>query len=1055
MAPVRPSSIAIIGASCKFPGGVYDLNSYWRALIDKNSPCITPVPLSRWDNEVLYAEKNLAAGQMDVSKAGWIDNVDKFDNEFFGLSDEEAAYIRPAERLSLEQVWHALEDAGISASSLKGKRVAVIFASSGEDGYERIALVNRGIDAMDKVESHPHLAIAERIQSFLQVRGIATNVQTACSSTHVALHEAVDALELDKADLVIAGGATLHLWPGHFSFLSKGNMSSKQGRCAAFSADADGYAPSEGISFVVLKRMQDVKHDRVRGIIRASTIVHCGRSASLSAPSQEAQQRLFEINLQRAGLHPRDISHMEAHGTGTPAGDPVEIAAINNVYRGSHSNEDKLIVTSGKTMIGHTEEVSGLAGILKVLLSFEHGQIPPHLHFDRPRKDLDLSVIPMTIPANAIPYPGENKLAAVNSFGFAGTLAQIIVQEPPRRSHPADGTDIPSLLVMSARSPQALENIRKNYMDYLSADVDFANFCYTSQVGRVHQRFRHAVVASNATSAIKELAKIKPYSTASSVTFMFPGQGSQRVNMGRELYEHFTSFRETMDQCANAFERTMKFSLLDIMYPSMSKSNRESPSMSKSNRESPYSISDTVISQPALFSYSVAMARLFLSLGVSPNAVIGHSVGEIAAACISGALTIDAAMAFLCHRGRIMQPPESGRPAGMAAVIALEQDVRRALVYSGVKSVEIAAFNGDKNTVVSGYIDELEALGRYFAEKGTKFIKLSVKQAFHSPVIEPCLRDLREYVTAHEAEFGCPTVPFISTLTGMPITRKLDSNYWVSHARNPVRFLQASKELKGVCIDMGPDGVLASLVKDCSDIIPISCGNKNAKSDIAVMLSAIGATFATGINVNFAALPVSESARIVDIPLYPFEQRRFWLDGDDAIKQRLYEHVGQPESPQVEVPSFAGTYQLLAMNMLKITDPDDAEPIARLAGDNPQGLLTYTDQGFMSVYMSPQRPEVFKSLEYPTNPAMQIDEGDVGKWAKLGVATIAYCGRYEVDIPKSMVKHHVEISHLPAWANTIQERNFKFSDGGKVLTLTSETPAAGIKVNLVWKRRTP
>ena len=668
----RVEPIAIVGMGCRFPRGANDVESFWRLLRD-GIDGVTEVPPDRWNVADIYDPDPEAVGKTYSKWGGFLDQVDKFDAPFFGISPREAASIDPQHRILLEVAWEALENAGIAPPSLAGSRTAFYLGISTHD-YANEYSERVGLDAGDAYAAAgvSHAIAAGRAAYFLGLHGPNASIDTACSSSSMAIHLAVQSLRGREANVALAAGVNLTLTPTGSILTSRARMMAFDGRCKTFDAAADGYVRAEGCGVLVLKRVSDARRDgdRILAVIRGTAANQDGRSSGLTAPNGVAQEAVIREALANAGLAPDDIDVVEAHGTGTSLGDPIEINALQKVF-GQRVATRPLQVSSVKTNIGHAEGAAGIAGVIKTVLALQHKQIPPHLHLRTPNPLIPWSALRISVPVELSPWvarEGQPRRAGVSSFGFSGTNTHIVLEEAPAEAAVTESSQAtPQLLVLSAQTATALRDHAVRLRDYLRGPgaAPLRAVAFTAGIGRAHFVERMALVARDAATAAERLdtvlASVEPTATPGvsrgrspsgsppEIAFLFTGQGAQRFGMARELYETQRVFRDALDACAAAIDPIVGRSLVDVMFR---------------DEDARALLDDTSFTQPALFAVEVALAHLWRSWGVEPAMMLGHSVGEYVAAYIAGVFSLEDGARLVAHRGRLARRPAAGRRDG-------------------------------------------------------------------------------------------------------------------------------------------------------------------------------------------------------------------------------------------------------------------------------------------------------------------------------------------------------------------------------------------------------
>ncbi len=910
-APAQPAAvvttpadepIAIVAVACRFPGA-RDPEAFWEELANAVD-AIREIPDDRFDVDEYYDPDPEAPGKIYTRYGGYLEGVDGFDPEFFGISPREAVWMDPQQRLMLEIVWEALERAGYSPASLRGSKSGV-FVGVAANEYSQLLNAN----SVETIEAHfitgnALNVIAGRVAFALGLEGPAMAVDTACSASLVAVHQACQALHSGDCDMALAGGVNVLVSPASIVATSRARMLAADGRCKTFDAAANGYARSEGCGVLVLKRLSDAERDgdRICAVIRGTAVNQDGASSGLTVPNGGAQQRLIATTLARAGLAGGDVDYLEAHGTGTSLGDPIEVQAAAAVYGVGRDADRPLLMGSVKSNIGHLESAAGIAGLIKVVLSLQHEQLPQNLHFETPSPNIPWDSLPVRVVDKAMPWHanGRPRRAGVSSFGFSGTNAHVLIEEAPPQPATADASaaqpdaaaapesgaagDQVSVLPLSARSPQALLALAQRYGDWLQAhpDVDLTDVCYTAAVGRSHFEHRAALVVDSVQGARELLAELAenrlgpgavrgecgdPPKTA----WLFTGQGSQYAGMARELFDAEPVFAETVRRCADAVEGMLPRPLLEVMFET---------DAADDNGET---LRHTSFAQPALFAIEMGLARLWQSWGIEPDVVLGHSVGQYAAACVAGVFSIEDGVRLMAERGRLFgNLPEGGR---MVAVFADAQQVER--VAEEFPHVSVAAYNGP-NTVLSGPGADVEQAVAKLEGDGIRCTWLETSHAFHSELLDPALDEFESY--ASKFEFAVPTLPLVCNRTGAVLTADtpLDAQYWRRHSRQPVQFTESVQTVAAlgcsVLMEIGPQPVLTNAALQVwpeSSATPRAVVSLRKGADARrQMAEALAATYVAGHRPVFAALYHRPHHR-VELPTYPFQRRRFWPKNAD------------------------------------------------------------------------------------------------------------------------------------------------------------------------------
>ncbi len=892
--------LAIVGMGCRFPGGGDSPEHFWQAL-DAGVDAIREVPADRWDVDRFYDPDVAAPGKMSTRWGAFLDRVDGFDPAFFGIAPREAASMDPQQRLLLEVAWEALEDAGLPQARLAGSRSGVFAAVYGSDYAQHLFASRDAIDAYTSLGTAHHIA-ADRLAFWLDLHGPSLVINTACSSSLVAVHLACQSLRSGECDLALAGGVSLILSPDLGISLSKWGFMAADGRCKTFDARADGFVRGEGCGVVVLRRLADAlaDGDRVLAVVRGSAVNQDGRSSVLTAPSGPAQERSIRDALGAARVDPAWVSYVEAHGTGTALGDPIELEALAHVV-GAGGTDGACAVGSVKTNLGHLEAAAGMAGLIKTVLALEHARIPPHLHFTALNPHASLEGTRLEIRAGGSPWPRGDRprFAGVSAFGFGGTNAHIVLEEAPVLPETAAAdSGGPLVLPVSARSDAALAEAARRLRGLLEERQDAPAFvrdvCRTASLRRTHFEERLVAIGDRAGDLIAALdafaagqppwtvARGRAAVTPPSPVFVFSGQGPQWWGMGRELIAREPVFRRALEEVEALFRAVSGWSLIEAL----------------TRPEAESRLGETKVAQPAIFAVQVALAALWKSRGVVPGVVVGHSVGEIAAAHVAGALDLETAVRLVYHRGRLMQAATGhGR---MASVERSAGDVGEAIgALAGRLSV--AAINGPRSTVISGEPAAVATLVADFEARGVSCRLLPVNYAFHSPQMAAIATRLPEAVgpiVGHDT-----TVTMFSTVTGGPVAGPdLTAEYWRRNVAEPVRFADAIGRALAdghrVFLEIGPHPVLRGDLAQCAAAHlgrPLILASlRRERPEQLSMLAAFGALHVAGCQVDWASIHPGRH-RVVSLPPYPWQRQRYWVDATPVDASRE-ERVAAPET---------------------------------------------------------------------------------------------------------------------------------------------------------------
>jgi acyl transferase domain-containing protein/acyl-CoA synthetase (AMP-forming)/AMP-acid ligase II/acyl carrier protein len=872
---VTGEPVAVVGVGCRFPGdGGGGPEAFWQILRD-GVDAITEVPADRWDAEAWYEPDPQAPGKMSTRWGGFLPRVDAFDAAFFGIAPREAEEMDPQQRLVLEVAWEALEHAGQAPDRLTGSSAGVFLGISSND-YARLQEDPERIGPYWATGNALSIA-ANRVSYLLGLRGPSVAVDTACSSSLVAVHLAVQSLRSGECDLALAGGVNLILAPEPTITFSKAGMMAADGRCKVFDAAADGFVRGEGCGVVVLKRLADAQAagDNVLAVVRGSAVNQDGATMGLTAPNPDAQLEVVRAALADGGVPPWQVTYVEAHGTGTRLGDPIEVRALTEAL--GEDRPGPLLVGSVKTNVGHLEAAAGVAGLIKVILALRHGEIPPHLHLRNLNPALPADRV--TVPAGRLPWPPGRRVAGVSSFSFGGTNAHVVVEEPPPRPAPPAAPQRPlHLLRLAARGEQELRELVARHRDELARPgaPPLADTCYTLSTGRARAPWRLAVRSGSSAEASQALsdwlAGASPPAVASGrvedgrpprVAFLLTGQGAQHPGMGRRLYETQPTFRQTLERCGELLRPHLDRPLLSVLYP-------------PAGTRSP--IDQTRYTQPALFAVEYALAQLWRSWGVEPAALLGHSVGELVAACLAGVFSLEDGLGLVAERARLMQSlPEDG---AMAAVFAPEVQVLRAIGVHRDR-VGVAAVNAPGQVVVSG---ERQALGKVLdtlSAAGVRTRRLRVSHAFHSPLMTPVEAPFERRVRAVHSQ--APRLPLVSGLTGQVAAGDLaEPAYWRRQLREPVRFAAAMRTLRRLGCDtfleVGPAPVLVGLGRQClpEEAVRWLASLSPGDDDWHQLLAATATLDLAGAPIDWAGFDRGYPRRKVPLPTYPWRRKRYW-----------------------------------------------------------------------------------------------------------------------------------------------------------------------------------
>ncbi|MCB9680977.1 MAG: SDR family NAD(P)-dependent oxidoreductase [Alphaproteobacteria bacterium] len=873
--------VAIVGMACRFPGSP-DVNAYWKLLLD-GGDAIIQVPPQRWNLDALEVFNDGEPLPYNALHGGWLPRVRDFDHVFFRMSPREARTLDPKQRLSLEVVYEAFEDANLSPGQLRGRQDVGMFLGTAQSEYlmrfyNRMEVSGKKADRYSGPGNDCSFS-SGRISAMFGLEGPSINVNTACSTSLVAVHQAVRAIQSRECDIAAAGGVTIIESPEHSLVMNKFGVLSPVSRCKAFDASADGYVRAEGCGMVVLRRLSDAiaAGDRIYAIVTGSAVNHNGLSDNLMAPDTGAQTRLLQAALAVSGTDPAEVDVVEAHGTGTSVGDPIEIHALENVFAAGHAKDRPLYVASVKTNIGHLEVTAGIAGLIKAVLSVHHGQIPRHLHLDTLNPAISPE-LPFRYPKTTEKWPtvGHPRRAVVNSFGISGINAAVVIEQAPKATVTLpDAVARPTtLLPLTAYGDAPLKTLAAAYAGKLAGGASLAELACTAATGRDQHPSRALVAAPDAATARQALQALADgaehpalrtadaRSTAPRVAFLFTGQGAQYVGMGKALYATEPAYAAALDAVDAAFAPHLGRSITAVMH----------------GDDTTVDLDDTAWTQPGLFAIEYALCALWRSWGVEPDVMVGHSIGELVAATVAGVFSLDDACKLVAARGRLMSAlPHDG---AMAAIFADADTVR--LAISGHKRVDIAADNGPTSVVISGDVEGVEAVCAAFDARDVGTRRLTVSHAFHSALMEPMLDPFRE--VARSLTMRPPTIPILSNVTGALADAQMATpEYWVRHVRGAVRFREAIEAIAargvGAMLELGPEATLIGMARRCvRGFKGLWLPSLKAELPHATLLDSVGSLWLGGGMPRWDGFWAHHRTRRIDLPRYPFQRKEHWVD---------------------------------------------------------------------------------------------------------------------------------------------------------------------------------
>ena len=985
-----PESIAIVGMACRFPGA-NNIDQFWQNL--RNG--VESISFFS-DEEVEQAGVDPAdlKNPNYVKAGGILAGIENFDAHFFGFTPKEAEMADPQHRFFLECCWEALEHAGYYADRYPG--LIGLYGGAGANTYLLYNLSSAGylrdsdlLAAAFIYNKNDHLT--GRVAYKLNLRGPSVTVQTACSTSLVAVSMACQSLLNYEVDMALAGGATIMAAQKIGYMYTEGGINSPDGHCRAFDAKAKGTVLGNGAGVVVLKRLKDAlaDGDNIWAIILGAATNNDGSlKAGYTAPSVDSQTEVIALAQGLASVSPETITYIEAHGTGTALGDPIEIEALTKAFRARTNEKNFCAIGAVKSGIGHLDTAAGVAGLIKTALMLHHQQIPPSLHFETPNPHLELDSSPFFVNTSLRRWNRRTTplRAGVSSFGLSGTNAHVVMEEAPARA--ASGPSRPSqLLLLSAKTGGALDATCANLVDYLGQNpsVNLADVAHTLRVGRKTFAHRRMLVCKNSDEAITALQALTPDRLSTSVqesahrplTFMFPGQGSQFVNMGADLYKSEPTFREQVDYCSLYLKPILDVDLRSLLYPPESELD-----------EAAKKLDQTSFTQPALFVVEYALARLLMEWGVQPTALIGHSIGEYTAACLAGVFSLDDALKLVAERGRLMQSVPGG---SMLAVQMSESPLRNMLD----EKLAVAAVNGVNQCVVSGADEAIEQFEQELTSKAIAFTRLRTSHAFHSTLIEPALEPFLQFMKG--MEFNPPEIPFISNVTGTWITDEdaTDPRYWVKHMRQTVRFANGVEELvkdpEAILLEVGPGLTLKTLArwhpnkKPAQLVISSMPSPRERQEDIPFLLKALGQLWLAGVEPDWTAFNANERRMRVPLPTYPFDRQRYWVDLDLRSSANQAGPRSKPYNKRLEmenwfsVPAWKETARLAVNGNQKPSTPDKsilvfADPFGltsrflELAKEKHQNVIwvrqgpAFQKHDEATIELNPESPEDYDAL---------------------------------------------------------------------------------------------
>ena len=1007
---MQPSPIAIVGMSGRFPGA-RNLSAFWRNLRDG-------VESIRGLTDAELRAKGVSpddlANPAYVKRAAILDDVSMFDAGFFGFSPRDASIMDPQHRQFLECAWEAFEDAGHPPRAFEGS--IGVFAGSGMNTYLIHNLLanhrlreSAGLFQLKQTGNDKDV-LATRVSYQLDLRGPSINVQTACSTSLVAVHLACQSLLNFECDMALAGGMTIEIPHGVGYVYRDGEILSRDGHCRSFDAKSSGTVFASGLGVVVLRRLEEAIEDgdQIHAVILGSAINNDGaRKIGYLAPSVEGQAEVIAEALGIAGISADEISYVETHGTGTVVGDPIEVRALTQAFRATSSRKGYCGIGSLKSNVGHLDAAAGVAGLIKVVLAMENGRIPASLHFQTPNPHIAFADSPFYVNTILREWTrGDGvRRAGVTSLGIGGTNAHVILEEPP--AQPIARSRVPyELLVISAKTSTAADQALTNLAAHLREhpNTELADAAFTLQIGRESYAHRRALVVANVSDAIGMIESRDRITSGAAkpippqVVFLFSGQGSQYVNMGRNLYENEAIFRDALDECAHLLLSEQGIDLLRFLFPS--KSEKE---------DAEEKLNQTWLTQPALFSIEYALARWWIAQGVEPAAMVGHSIGEYVAACIAGVFSLADALSIVVLRGRLIYDLP---PGCMLAVMLPPDEINLS------DALSLAAVNHPRQSVISGPTLEIEALERTLAAKSVGTRRLQTSHAFHSSMMEPILSTFEERL--HSIQFQRPSIPYMSNISGTWIKAEeaTDPAYWSKHIRQTVLFAACLEKLNQkkdqVLLEVGPGTVLASLARQQSDdsvqVLQSLPHPRESKTALECALDTLGALWVSGARVTWTNRHSRGAVQRISLPTYPFERQEYWIEPDPQ------QHVLAAMSSEVELGASKSASWIYRRSWKKAPLPKSTET-------EPGCWIVFRDSSGLS-------DKLIRQLTAERQDVVLVDAGPAFKQARRSAYTIQPGVREDYDaLLAQVIKEGFaprRILHL--WSVTSPDQNAKIDD---------------------------
>jgi amino acid adenylation domain-containing protein len=971
-------AFAIVGMVCRLPGAD-SVEEFWQNL---QGGVESIRNLSDEELRAAGIGEELLASPHYIKRGSFVKDVDLFDARFFDISAREAELIDPQQRIFLECAWEALENAGYTAKSYPGK--IGLYAGSGPNTYFLNLLSDENFlyskDAAPVLFSNSNDFLATRVSYKLDLTGPSLTVQTACSTSLVAVHLACRALLNHECDMAMAGGVTIRTPHNIGDIFQDGGIVSPDGHCRTFDERAQGTVRGNGVGIVVLKRLEDALRDgdHIRAVIKGSAINNDGgNKVGYTAPSITGQAEVIQKALLEADVSPESITYVEAHGTATSLGDPIEVSALTQAYRGIGAEKSAFCaIGSVKSNIGHADAAAGVAGLIKTVLSLEHKLIPPTLHFERANPKIDFDHSPFTVNSKLAEWKTENmpRRAGVSSFGIGGTNAHVVVEEAPQ-DHSVSESRPWQLVLLSTKTAAALEAAAGNLETYLQKNdsIHLPDAAHTLQVGRATFANRSFMVAKDVAGAIEALKARHTKPLARSVVsregcrlaFLFPGQGSQCINMGTHLYAQERLFRDIVDQCSELLRPSLRLDLRDVVYPCPENYHWAEPELR-----------ETRSTQPALFVIEYALARLWMSWGLVPESMLGHSIGEYVAACLAGVFSLEDALNLVAVRGRLMQSCSRG---GMLAVAASEDEVQPYLATG----LDLAAINGSRSCVLSGPLESLELAEKELVRQQVVHRRLQSSHAFHSATMEPIIGQFVEEVK--NVRLNAPRMRYISNLTGEWITPEqvTDPAYWGKQLRGTVQFARGIRNLCNggaqVTLEVGPGHTNHTAVRqtiakaDLPVMLTTLPDARTGESDVKHVLTVLGQLWLQGARVDWNEFASGEKRRRVPLPTYPFERQRFWVEAS-ALRRAHSDGARKELSEWFYLPSWKETGRVAARTQAGVPENTTLLMFADDSGVSAKLAQKFEEKGYSLVtVIAGQEFTKLDERTYAIDPSARAD----------------------------------------------------------------------------------